>query len=108
MHFTVQEVSAYLVTVSPEASSRAESFLILASPWVSESAPLSAPVSPSDQVRNPNDLMRSLRIFSATGEVCGGALGWSASRTEICTATLGLPLARISSMRSSRDIWLSD
>src|SRR5208282_3352880 len=98
MHFTVHEVSAYLVTVSPEAGSRIESFLTAASPITAKSAPLppsAAPGAPSDQVRNPNDLMRSLRMFSATGEGTGGLSARWGSRTEICTDTLGSPLARM-------------
>jgi hypothetical protein len=47
-------------------------------------------------------------MFSATGDGCGAASGASASRTATWTATFGLPLARMKSMRSSRDIWLSD
>ena len=86
-----------------------ESFLILASPMTSKSAVFSvAPAPPSAQVRKPKDLMRSLRMFSATGDGCGEASDRSASRTEICTATFGSPLARISSTRSSRDMSLSD
>jgi hypothetical protein len=62
----------------------------------------------SDHVRKPNCLMRSLSRFSATGEGCGGALDWSASRTAMRTEIFGSPLARMKSMRSSRDIWLRD
>src|SRR5271169_6727152 len=102
MHFTVHEVSAYLVTVKPEAGNRIESFLIVASPITAKSAPLApspAPGAPSDQVRKPNDLMRSLRMFSATEDGTGGLSARSASRTEICTDTLGSPLARMNTIR---------
>ena len=97
-----------MVTGRPEASSRMVSFLIFASPRTAKSARWLPSAPPSAQVRNPNVLMRSFRMFSATGEICGGASGWSASRVVTCTDTLGSPLARIISTRSSRDISLSD
>jgi len=59
-------------------------------------------------VRNPHDVMRSFSRFSATGDGCGGAPAASASRTVIATEIRGSPPARMSWMRCSRDIWLSD
>ena len=65
----------YLVTTSPDASSRIDSLLIFASPRTAKSAPALPSGAPSDHVRKPNDLMRSFRMFSATGDGCGGASG---------------------------------
>ncbi len=107
MAFTVHEVSVYLVIVSPEAWSFAESFLMRASPDTRKSAVLSVLPS-SDQVRKPNDLMRSLSRFSAIAEICAGPSARSASRVVIRTATFGSPLLRMKLMRSSRDISFSD
>ena len=64
-----------LLIVRPEAASFAESFLTCASPITVKSgvfalSPVAVPSS--DQVRNPNDLMRSFSRFSAIGEFCGG------------------------------------
>ena len=67
-----------------------------------------SPAPSSDQVRKPNDLMRSFRMFSAIAEGCDAASVLSASRVAMRTATFGSPLLRMKSMRSSRDIWLSD
>src|SRR5882762_6745904 len=103
MHFTVHEASAYLVTVIPDAWRRIDSFLIVTSPCTAKSAPFgsaSVLAPSSDHVRKPNDLIRSLRRFSATGDGSGGAPGWSASVTWTRTDTFGSPFARISSMRS--------
>ncbi len=107
-HFTVHEVSAYLVTVTPEASSRSDNRLIAASPVTAKSAPGTASAPPSDQVRKPNERMRSLSRFSATGDCRGGASARSASRVAIRTEILGSPPARIRSMRSARESWLTD
>src|SRR5689334_14985625 len=103
MHFTVQDVSAYLLTVRPDAGRRIESFFTRASPCTRKSAFFAAgsAAPPSDQVRKPNDLIRSFSMFSATGDGCGAASGASASRTATWTATFGLPLARMKSDRKS-------
>src|SRR5258708_25209397 len=111
MHLIVQELSPYLVTTTPDDGSRIDSRLTLTSPSTEKSGPFEASsvrAPPSDQVRKPNDLIRSLRMFSAAGEGCAGASGTSASRAAMRTETLGSPLARMNSMRSLRDIWLSD
>jgi hypothetical protein len=62
----------------------------------------------SVHVRKPNDWMRSFRMFSPAGEGRAGAFGFVSSRTVMRTATFGSPLARMSSMRSSRDMRSSD
>ena len=110
MPFTVHEVSRYFSTVMPEAASLADSFLSLASPTTANSAPLpraAGSFGSSDQMRNPNDLMRALSRFSATCEFCAGASVFS-PRTLMVTEIFGSPLLRMKSMRSSRDSWLSD
>ena len=111
MHLIVQPFSAYLVTTSPEAASFIDRRLIFASPSMTKSGPAfgsSLRAASSDHVRKPNDLMRSLRTFSATGDGCAGASGASASRVTMRTPTRGSPLARMKSMRSLRDISFSD
>jgi hypothetical protein len=90
----------------PEAASLSDSFLSLASPVTAKSALLPGAAGifeSSDQVRNPNDLMRSLSRFSATCEFCAVASAPS-PRTPIDTEIFGSPLLRMKSMRSSRDI----
>src|SRR5258708_24581905 len=100
MHFTVHDASAYLVTVIPDAWRRIDSFLIVTSPCTAKSAPFgsaSALAPSSDQVRKPNDLIRSFNRFSATGDGNGGASGVSMSRATLRAESLCSPLAPLSS-----------
>src|SRR5262245_1700381 len=104
MHFTVQELSMYLLIVIPDASSLAESFLRFASPVTAKSAAVACEddaLPSSDQIRKPNELMRSLSRFSATGEFCEFP---PSARTLIDTDIFGSPLLRMKLTRSSRDI----